>query len=236
VYVIVFLGDLGRGLGHKEQFYRKSHNVPPDGTISDTNYRRSFLAEWADAQSADLAFKAKFDILQKRRTQALGWSVFKPLADGDEHLLTALHIPLSEDQSEFDGQEFALTKTLVDSLNEKMLAKDVPDLPKDAKGITKFEKLCAHHELTKMADHVQFLRDLQDLRSSGVGHRKSANYEKIAAKLKLDERGFRATFEALLRRAIALLDALAAAVPTLTSTGSGKAQNANPDTAKSSAP
>lgn len=227
-YVIVFLGDLGQGLGHKEQLYWKSFNVAPDGAVSRPNYRRSFLGEWADAESADLAFKAQFEHAQEEWATRIGWPIFKPLVPCDEHLFTALHIPLKEDQSEFDAQVLALTKTLVDSLNEKMLATGVPNLPKDAKGIAKFERFCATHGLNEMGKHVQFLRDLQELRSSGVGHRKSDNYEKVAAKLNLNERGLRETFDSLLRRATALLDALSSAIPQLMSSRAMNANAANP--------
>lgn len=41
-YVTVFLGDLGK-FAHSEQLHGKSHNVAPDGEISDVARRRSLL-------------------------------------------------------------------------------------------------------------------------------------------------------------------------------------------------
>ena len=50
-YLVVFLGDLGRDLSENERSYWLSFNIPPGGRqISETNFRRSFLAEpgtWA---------------------------------------------------------------------------------------------------------------------------------------------------------------------------------------------
>ncbi|NEQ78718.1 MAG: hypothetical protein F6K23_40455, partial [Okeania sp. SIO2C9] len=44
-YIVVFLGDLGVDLRSEERMYWRSYNVPPEGKISKTNFKRSFLAE-----------------------------------------------------------------------------------------------------------------------------------------------------------------------------------------------
>jgi hypothetical protein len=60
-YVVVYLGDLGRDLHYEEQAYWRHFNVTPGGRrSSDTNFRRSFLAEFANPVAADLAFKLAY--------------------------------------------------------------------------------------------------------------------------------------------------------------------------------
>ncbi|MFJ7638427.1 hypothetical protein [Peribacillus sp. NPDC097225] len=56
-YVSVYLGDLGRDIPNKEQVYWKSFNIVPDGILSETKFKRDFLAQFADPEVADLRFK-----------------------------------------------------------------------------------------------------------------------------------------------------------------------------------
>lgn len=60
-----------------------------------------------------------FESFQQRWQEVFGWQLFLPLADEDLHFYTALRVPLTDDQAEFDSQILALTKVLVDSINEK---------------------------------------------------------------------------------------------------------------------
>lgn len=48
---------------------------------------------------------------------------------------------------------------------------------------------------------IAFLRDLQAVRSTGVGHRKGKTYEKAVAKFAVDEVGTRAALRRVLERA-----------------------------------
>lgn len=118
-YVIVFLGDLGSTLPHSEQLYWKSFNVLPDGGISKVNFRRSFLAQFADPERPDLFFKYMFESFTRRWREHFGWDFFIPLSEKDAHFYRTLRVPLSNDQAEFDSQVLALTKILIDSINEK---------------------------------------------------------------------------------------------------------------------
>jgi hypothetical protein len=49
-HVVVFLGDLGRDLPYGERLHWRQFNVAPEGGVSRTNFRRSFLAQPADAR------------------------------------------------------------------------------------------------------------------------------------------------------------------------------------------
>jgi len=203
-WVVVFLGDLGDSLPYAEQKYWRSFNVAAEGGISSVNYRRSILAEFADPERADLLFKLTFERFQEQWTANLGWPLFKALSGGDQHYYDRLRIPLSEGQAEFDSQVQALSKLLVESLNEAELAAAVSNLPPNAKSISKLEAYLTQRGATSPAQSVKYLRDLQELRS-GIPHRKGEKYEAAAVVFRLQELGMRAAFEQILNGAISLL-------------------------------
>src|SRR5947199_4290 len=58
--------------------------------------------------------------------------------------------------------------------------------------------------------HVKYLRNLQSLRSTGVGHRKGSGYEKAAAAVGIGTKPLSMVFADLLAGATVLLDALRA--------------------------
>jgi hypothetical protein len=206
--VMVFLGDLGRDLSHSEQLYWKSYNIPPESKISSTCFKRSFLAEFADPSSEDLTFKSKFIRFSKKWTEKFGWPLYLPLNEKDSHLFTSLRIPVTNDQSEFDSQILAIAKVLIDSLNEKELVKATGSDIKNLPGLAKFEKFLRDKALDNYENHIEFLRDLYALRSSGVGHRKGKKFEKVATRFELDKKPLKDVFVYILTRAEEMLDDL----------------------------
>jgi hypothetical protein len=209
-YVIVFLGDLGRDLSHEEQLYWKSFNILPDGTISNVSLQRNFMAEFAEPESIDLIFKHIFEQFQNLWYTSKGWYLFKPLNHNDEHLFISLRILLTNNQSEFDGQILAITKILIDSINEEEIEKAMEGGTAETKGISKLEKYLATQNFLNHSEHIKFLRNLQSLRSSGVGHRKGQNYDKIARQFGIGEKGLADVFENILSQAIVFIKALSA--------------------------
>jgi hypothetical protein len=206
-YVLVFLGDLGRDLPHHEQVYWKSFNVPPDGTISEVNLRRSFLAEFIDPTSPDLIFKNALAALNTAWQKRFGWPLFLPLHAGDEHHWTALHVPTTDEQAEFDGLLLSLTKILIDSINEAELVKH--GVSADTTGsIAKLQEFLTVEKLPAADEQVKLLRNIQSLRSAGVGHRKGSSYPKAATAVGVGAKPLSAVFADLLRAATSLLDAL----------------------------
>lgn len=171
-YVVVFLGDLGK-LPHKEQLYWKRYNVPPDGRMSDVYFRRSMLGEWADATEPALVFKRTYERFGKHWHSKRGWELFKKLKPADAHHWTSLHVPSVGNQKEFDEQIMSLTKLLVDRINEAEVGKRATLEPNDKGGITKFGRYLDAIGFTEAGAFVQFLRNLQSLRS-GAAHVKSA--------------------------------------------------------------
>lgn len=203
-YVAVFLGDLGRDLSEAERNYWLSFNIPPDGRkLSRTNFQRSFMAVPTDPERHDLVFKSDYIRFRGDFVKAAGWDLFLPLHQDDEHFFTQLRTLAKDNQSEFDSQLLALTKLLVDSLNENEIAKRIamPPSPSD-KGITKLEKFFSARGLVAYEPHVKFLRGLQNLRSTSAAHRKGNNYEKLIEDLQMEDVGQQRTFAALLDNSI----------------------------------
>jgi hypothetical protein len=95
----------------------------------------------------------------------------------------------------------------VDSLNEAEIARETTTAP-DQKGISKLEEYLKTKGVPDYSKSIEFLRNLQSLRSTGAAHRKGSNYEKAAKKLGLDHLDLRVVYQDLLSRAIEFLVAL----------------------------
>ena len=182
-HVVVFLGDLGRDLPYLERLHWRQFNVPPEGKGSKTSLRRNFLVEATDPKEPDLVFRQQYLNFVTKWKEAHGWSIFLPLSSGDEHLLDTIRIPVTDSQVEFDEQIIQLTKLLIDSLNEKALEAEVDGLDGGTKGIGKLSAFLEKTKFPQSQSVVQFLRDLQTLRSAGSAHRKGSRYNKIVNKL-----------------------------------------------------
>lgn len=223
--VMVFLGDLGH-LSYEEQKYWKQYNIV-DGKISPSCFKRSFLAEFCDPDTADLFFKQRFKIFQERWYKKYGWHLFIPLKKGDEHFFDTLRIPTKESQQEFDNLIQAIAKIMIDSINvkeiKKGLIKDTDDeeikskIKDDLILITEGEnrdksigilkKYLAQIHKVQFPEMETFLKDLQKLRSSGSAHRKGEGYEEVKKKFSL-ENNFKEVFEKILIECIKILTTL----------------------------
>ena len=117
----------------------------------------------------------------------MGWHVLLPLADGDSHCFSSLKLLTHDEQKEFDEQILALTKILIDSLNEKELHKLVSC---QKPGITLLENVFQQRGAVGSEDHIQFLRKLQAIRSASVAHRKSRDgYATMCRNIGMDRLG-----------------------------------------------
>ncbi len=203
--VVVFLGDLGRDLPEPERPYWRSFNVLPDGPpLSKTAFTRSIRGRFADPGRPDLAFKNLFRFFSEKWKAKHGWDLFLPLAEDDAHHFTTLRIPIHNDQGEFDGQVQSLTKLVIDSLNEVELAKGL-SLPPETKGISKFEAYLNANKVKNASAIIHFLRDLQDLRSTGVAHRKGSKYKKVAKTFDLENKELKEVAASLFTSALSAL-------------------------------
>jgi hypothetical protein len=103
-----------------------------------------------------------------------------------------------DNQAEFDAQLIALTKVLIDSINEKEITKSLKALVENDKGITKLEKFFVERGMVSFEPHIKFLRVLQDLRSRSAAHRKGSNYDRLIQDLQMADEGQQQVFRALL--------------------------------------
>lgn len=207
-YVSAYLGDLGRDLpNHQEQQHWKSFNIVIDGRLSETKFRRDFGAQFAEPDSPVFIFQNKYKSLNDLVEKKLGWPLFLPLHDDDKYNLESLRIPLSNAQPEFDFLILSLVKVLLDSLNEKQIVSQLAVKSEGLKGsISKLAKWFDARGISDYAGHIKFLRDLQELRSCGTGHRKGKGYEKIAKELNVTDGDYRRSFKDILLQSISFLD------------------------------
>lgn len=218
--VVAWLGDLHRDLPYEEQLHWRSHNVPPSGGVSQTFFKQQILAEFADSDQTDHLFKEQYHTLSECCKKELGWQFLLPLAKNDAHFLETIRIPATDEQKEFDELILGLTKILVDSINEKKLIQLLPvSARREVKGsITRLETVFSLKGVTGYDEHIKFLRNLQNLRSSSSAHRKGTNYLKIAAELQMDSQALRVVFNGILIKGTEFLKFL----NDLISSGSGR--------------
>ncbi len=195
-YVIVFLGDLGGDLPHKEQLYWKRYNIPPDGRMSDTNFRRSILAEFVDTEDCAMRFQQAYEIFSKAWLKQFGCYLFKPLAETDTHHFSKLRRPLTNEETELHDIVLSLSILLQDRINKKELGKLIPGFKrKDASNKTKqnipvLAEFLESEEFEDATRYVEYVRMLQLLRSnSGTAHpRNEKEYQKAVAFFSLDSK------------------------------------------------
>ena len=103
---------------------------------------------------------------------------------------------------------------LIDSLNEKAIAKSLTNLNPNDKGITKLEKYLEARGIVGYAEHIKFLRVLQDLRSKSAAHRKGTSYDELIHELGIPDDGQKMVFTGLLERAEQWIDFLVSSLNT----------------------
>lgn len=72
--------------------------------------------------------------------------------------------------------------------------------------ISKLEVWFQEKQLTGYQDHIKFLRNLQELRSSGTGHRKGKSYQKISKVFDIQKENYTETFSNILESATLFLN------------------------------
>ncbi len=202
--VYAWLGDLGRDLPSTEQLHWRSHNVPPSGEMSTTFLRRQKDGLFADSDSPEHVFRLRYHALATAGEEVLGWMVLLALAPDDQHYLTSIRLPASDEQKEFDDLVLALAKVLVDSINERalneLLESEVRGTIKGS--IARLESVLSRQGVVGYEEHCVFLRRLQGLRSAGSAHRKGTNYEQSSRDVGLADASRRQVFAAFMKSAI----------------------------------
>lgn len=162
--VMVYLGDLGRDLPESERTHFLSFEMSPvDQHISDEVFKTDLLNMWFKDPSGPVSMlmRARME-LDKAWSKRFGLTLYRPFHRADEGILEQIHIPSGNGESEFEAVTMALTRALVDYIDESALE------GADAKGsINKLEVFLSANDI--VAD-LKPLRDLQNLRSAGAAH------------------------------------------------------------------
>ncbi|MCG8450734.1 MAG: hypothetical protein MI725_14285 [Pirellulales bacterium] len=212
--VCAWLGDLGQHLPYKDQLHWRSYNVPPEGSVSETYFRRQILAQATDSERPEHRFKQRYHDLQLACDECLGWQVLLPLEADDMHHFQCIRIPATDEQRDFDELVLSLAKILIDSLNEKDLTRFITREDRGGlKGsLARLEAALVACGVQDAKVHVSFLRKLQQLRSSSSAHRKGSNYRKIAAEFGIESQSLRGIIAGILSQALLVLDCFIAVV------------------------
>lgn len=200
--IMVYLGDLGR-MPYEEQQHWKLHNIT-DGNISQTSFKRDFRAEFCSPTEPSLFFKEKLSSFSKKWKDKFGWDLFKPLNKEDEHHIKTLKIPDTE-QKEFDEVVLSLNKIIIDSLNISEMKRSLT-FEKEDKSIYILEKYLKQKHKFSSSQMIDFLKNLQNLRSKGSAHRKGSSYKK--AYEKFAKENLSKTFENILIQSITVLNTI----------------------------
>jgi hypothetical protein len=191
--VYAWLGDLGRDLPEKEQLHWRQYNVPPEGSITDRRWKTDFCAEFAEPTQSIYRFRQAYDAVQVRFQELFGFELFLKLSEEDAHCHQTLHVPVTDQQKEFDEQIQYLAKILVDSLNKGHLEEQ------QSGSIEAFQNfLSANFGSQPALEISKSFRMIQELRSSGSAHRKGKKFEKCIRKYGLDNLSIQKRFEVVL--------------------------------------
>ena len=184
--VMVFLKDLGDLPFEEQQHWRQYNIAPPvSAGLSDTAIKRSFWGIPTNPSAEpSLVFKRKYIEMRKVWNAKWGWDLIKPLSPADENDFNNLHQMADEkNQKDFTYQILTLTRSIIDSLNEKELLSGIDVTNPD------YKKYMADHDnkidgsLLRLewflktrgcynAGMLGYLRKLQSYRSKNAAHRR----------------------------------------------------------------
>ena len=173
--------------------------------MSETAFGRSFLGQFTSASAIDLRFKREYAETNRIWHQSFGWPLFKDPGAADAHLLSQLHVPLENSQSEFDQQVLNLAKVLVDLLNDRAITAIVGPGPKEERSLGRLQRFLHLQQASSGESIVETFRLIQTIRSTGAAHIKGHNYKKALGSEQHDRRR---SMESLLNEALLSLASL----------------------------
>ena len=218
--VCVFLDELGISLPYVEQCHwsQPQYNIPPEGDVSETFYRRMVLGEWASSDQPDLLFKQSYEQLQKACDEYLGWQLLKPLSSGDEYRLRRLRIPTVDEESHFKDSILDIANILIERLNEELLETLIPVSKREdiKRGINRLEYVLDSRKVEGVEKHIIFLRCLWDLRNTRGGSHpeflEDSRYKRASMRFDLKNLDRREAFTKILEEGVEFLDFLISVV------------------------
>ena len=216
--VCVLLSDLGISLPYAEQLHWQAHNIPPEGGVSETFYRRMVLGERASSDQSDILFKQSYEQLQKACDEYLDWQLLKPLSSGDEYRLRRLRIPTADEESHFKDSILDLANLLIERLSEKRLKDLIPVKAREEikRGINCLEYVLDSRKVEGAEKHIIFLRCLWDLRNTRGGSHpeflEDSRYKRASMHFDLENLDRQEAFAKILEETVQFLDFLISTV------------------------
>lgn len=178
--VSVFLGDIGRDIPSSHRDHWRAYNIPPVGGISESTFRRSFLAQFAETENPEHLFKNAYLAIQRAWLQTWGWGLYRETTGSDAELIQRVRIPVNGTDAEFEAQLLALAKLLIDLLDEAAIAAKLEPV-KDEKGISKFKRFLEEAGYEHAERDIALLRRIQGLRSRIAAHTSGASGQAFLA-------------------------------------------------------
>jgi hypothetical protein len=179
--------------------------------MSESTFRRSFLAQFAETENPEHQFKNSYLAIQRDWIERWGWGLYRTAEGSDAELIQRVRIPLNDTDTEFEGQLLNLAKLLVDLLNEASIAAALPPL-KDEKGISKLKRFLEVNGYPHVDRDVALLRRIQNLRSRIAAHTSGSSGQAFLAE-ELDGLSKRDFIEKLMREATQMFADLSALTP-----------------------
>lgn len=137
--------------------------------MSESMFRRSFLAEFAETENPEHIFKNAYLAIQRAWLETWGWGLYRDANGSDAELIQRVRIPLNNTDTEFEAQLLNLAKLLIDLLNETAIAANLPAV-KDEKGISKLKRFLEASGYKHVDRDIGLLRRIQSLRSRIAAH------------------------------------------------------------------
>lgn len=167
--VMVFLGDIGRDIPSSHRDHWRAYNIPPVSEMSESTFRRSFLAQFAETENPEHLFKNAYLAIQRSWIERWGWGLYREAEGSDADLIQRVRIPLNDTDTEFEAQLLSLAKLLIDLLNETAVTAGLPPV-KGEKGISKLKRFLESNNYEHTDRDIALLRRVQDLRSRIAAH------------------------------------------------------------------
>ena len=190
--VAVYLGDLGH-LPKEDRRHWAEHNI------------RHSEGDATPQPDNQYDFRDLYENINEVWKKRHGWTLFRPLEKEDRYHLRRLHIPSSDDQGEFDEQMRSLAILLIEYLNKDGLNGD--NMERGKKGnIDALNVMLEKRDIRGRERWISFLRNLQEIRSSGVAHAKDeARYPKALSNMGVHPNNLKDGFASVLQKAVQFL-------------------------------
>jgi len=209
--VMVFLGDIGRDIPSSHRDHWRAYNIPPVSRMSESTFRRSFLAQFAETENPEHLFKNAYLAIQVAWIEKWGWGLYRDAEGSDAELIRRVRVPLNNTDTEFEAQLLGLAKLLVDLLNEVEIAAALPPL-KEEKGISKLKRFLEAEGYEYVDRDIALLRTIQSLRSRIAAHTSGSSGQAFLAE-ELDGLSKPEFIEKLMRAAIRMFAGLSELEP-----------------------